>query len=367
VPARPQASRRHHGFVLTAEDILLTVEDMAVIRGTALSGYPGLVTDLGGNPRRLLRAAGLRATDVGSRDTFISYQGVISAVESAAQSTHTLDFGRRLALRQGIEILGPVGVAARTAANVADALAIFETYMHAYSPVIATRISPGDRPERVRFEFSILIDPLPACPQTIELSLGVALRVFRFLIGTDYSPRLVHLPHQPLTPRHEYRDYFGATPRFGDRFAGFTLRTSDLQCRLDQDEIAHEAVVSYLQSVIGRHHHGLVTPVRELVKQLLPTGHATLDVVAAQVRLHPKTLQRRLADESTNFNAVVDEVRKHTAERLLRDTEIALSHLSLELGYAEQSVLSRSCRRWFGRGPAAHRAFLNQNPDPSHP
>src|SRR4029077_20107856 len=32
----------------------------------------------------------------------------------------TADFGRRLALRQGIEILGPVGVAARTAATVAD-------------------------------------------------------------------------------------------------------------------------------------------------------------------------------------------------------------------------------------------------------
>jgi AraC-like DNA-binding protein len=334
---------------------------MAVIRGTALSGYSGLVTELGGNPGRLLRAAGLRARDIGSRDAFISYQGVISAVESAAAATHVADFGRRLARRQGIEILGPVGVAARTAATVADAFAIFEAYIHAYSPAISARVLPADRSDRVRFEFSILIDPLPECPQTIELSLGVALRVFRFLISAEYSPTLVHLPHQPLTPHKEYLRYFSATPRFGDRFAGFTLKTADLQRRLDQDEIAHQAVVAYLQNTIGRQDQGLVTPVRELVKQLLPTGHATLDVVAAQVRLHPKTLQRRLADQGTNFNALVDDVRRHTAERLLRDSEVSLSHLSLELGYAEQRVLTRSCRRWFGRGPAAHRASLNRD------
>jgi hypothetical protein len=32
-----------------------------------------------------------------------------------------------------------------------------------------------------------------------------------------------------------------------------------------------------------------------------------------------------------------------------------LAHLTRELGYAEQSVLSRSCRRWFGCGPNAYR------------
>jgi AraC-like DNA-binding protein len=340
---------------LTAEDNVLTVEDMAVIRGTALSGYPGLVTELGGSPGRLLRAAGIRAKDVGDRDAFISYQGVISAVESAAVTTGTPDFGRRLALRQGIEILGPVGVAARTAGTVADAFAIFDAYMAAYSPSISARIAPTSRAGRSRFEFQILVDPLPPCPQTIELSLGVALRVLRFLVGATYSPILVHLPHQPLTRREDYLGYFNATPRFGDSFTGFTIKTADLRRRLDQDEIAHQAVVAYLQSVIGVRDQGLVTPVRELVRQLLPTGHATLDVVAAQFRLHPKTLQRRLAGHGTNFNALVDDVRKQVAERLLRDTDITLPHLSRELGYAEQSVLSRSCRRWFGRGPAAHR------------
>ncbi len=92
---------------------------MSVVRGTALASYPGLVTELGGDPARLLRAAGIRPSDVEKYEVFIPFRGVLQAVESAAASTATPDFGRRLAQRQGIEILGPVGVAARTSAPAA--------------------------------------------------------------------------------------------------------------------------------------------------------------------------------------------------------------------------------------------------------
>jgi hypothetical protein len=85
---------------------------VSVIRATSLSGYPRLVADLGGDPAELLRAVGVRPQDVGKHDVFLPYRSVIVAIESAAAATATQDFGRRLALRQGIEILGPVGVAA---------------------------------------------------------------------------------------------------------------------------------------------------------------------------------------------------------------------------------------------------------------
>jgi AraC-like DNA-binding protein len=59
-------------------------------------------------------------------------------------------------------------------------------------------------------------------------------------------------------------------------------------------------------------------------------------------------------------------VRRETAEHYLRDTDISLSHLTRELGYAEQSVLTRSCRRWFGCGPSSYRNAVRSVP-PSRP
>ncbi|BBX99225.1 AraC family transcriptional regulator [Mycobacterium lacus] len=327
---------------------------MSVVRGTALSNYSGLVSELGGDPTGLLRAAGIRARDVGNYDAFIPLRAAIRAIESAAEATATPDFGRRLAKRQGIEILGPVGVAARTAATVADALAIFNTFMAAYSPAIVIRIMPLIDPQQSFIAVEFMLDEATPCPQTTELALGVSLGVFRLLMGADYSSLSVHLPHDPLNPQATYVEYFGCRPCFAERTAGFTLRSADLRRTLNHDDVAHRAVVDYLSSItpLGA---GIVESVRTIVRQLLPTGAATLDVVADQFHLHPKTLQRRLADENTTFGALVDQVRKDIADRYLRTTGMSLSHLARELGYAEQSVLSRSCKRWFGSGPATYR------------
>ena len=84
------------------------------------------------------------------------------------------------------------------------------------------------------------------------------------------------------------------------------------------------------------------------------------NLVATQFALHPRTLQRRLAAEGTTFADLVDHLRRDMAVRYLRDTDLGLDHLSRELGYAEQSVLTRSCRRWFGQRPAAERRMLRR-------
>lgn len=343
---------------LTVQDNYLTVEDMSVIRATSLANYPSLVSELGGDPSDLLRASGIRPDDVGRRDVFLSYRNVVHAIESGAEATRTPDFGRRLAQRQGIEILGPVGVAARTAARVSDAFTILDRFMAAYSPAISARITPLDNPERRFFEFQIHIDRLPPHPQTIELSLGVGLRIFRFLLGSSYAPLLVHMPHEPLTSVPDYERYFSSPPRFAERAAGFTIRAADLDCSLDQDELAHQAVVQYLSSVITRHDPGIAGQVQDAIRHLLPTGEASLELTASHLSLHPKTLQRRLAVEGTTFAALMDRIRRESAERYLRDTDMSLTHLTHELGYAEQAVLTRACRRWFGHGPAAHRRAL---------
>ena len=327
---------------------------MSVVRGTSLSNYPRLVRELGGNPVELLRAVGIRLEDVGRYDLFVPFRSAVAAVESAATATATPNFGRLLAQHQGIEILGPVGVAARTAATVADAFTIFENFMAAYSPAISATVTPLDDPTRAFFEFRLLLEGSPPIPQSIELTLGVALRVLRLMLGTDYAPLDVHVPHEPLTAEADYRKYFGCTPHFASRTAGFSLWTTDLAQPLDHDQLANQTAVQYLKLITARDSR-IAQSVRTMVRQLLPTGTVTLELIAAQFTMHPRTLQRRLTDEGLPFRELLDDVRRQTAEHYLRDTSMTLSHLTRELGYAEQSVLTRSCRRWFGTGPADYR------------
>jgi AraC-like DNA-binding protein len=304
----------------------------------------------------LLAAAGIDRAAVGDPEAFISYRGLVAVVEAAAAATGAPDFGRRLALRQGLEILGPLAAAARTAPTTGKAFQALHRYAALYSPAIATSLDVAPGADRARLEFQIALTDLPPHPQVTELSLGVFLRSARVIIGPDFTPLSVHLPHEALTAEADYRRYFGCPVRFAEPYAGVCLRRDDLARPLRSDSAVHEVVQQYLSSITAPLTDRSVTgSVSTLIRRLLPTGNADRDLVAQHLGLHPRTLQRRLADEGATFTGLIDAVRREQADRYLRDTDMPLSRLAGLLGYSEQSVLTRACHRWFGAPGHDHR------------
>jgi AraC-like DNA-binding protein len=338
------------------------IDDMSLIRATSLQGYPDLVRALGGDPAALLRAARIPPGAVGDFDTYLGHRNVIAAIETAATVTGTPDFGRQLAERQGIEILGPVGAAARTARTVGEALAAFSDYLSAYSPSVRVAVASHGDPGQVVVDLRIALQPAPDHRQTTELTLGVALNILKLLLGRTYRPLTVHVPHAALTPARQYEAYYGAPARFAEPFCGFTIRKGDLDRQLTADGSVHQALRAYLDTVVGPGKPDTYESVQQLIRHLLPTGSLGLDAVADQLRVHPRTLQRRLARHGTTFEALVDCARKDLADRLLRDTDMVMSQLAGVLGYSEQSVLVWASRRWFGTTPTQHRRNSRRPP-----
>lgn len=332
---------------------------MILIRGTSLMGFSGLVSELGGDPARLLADVGIADAAIGDYGSFIPYLPLIEVLEAAAEATDSPDFGRRLGARQGIEVLGSVGAAARSAPTVETALTTVTRYLRAYTPALETRVLPHPDPNLACFDFQRTTEDLGSpYPQGIELSLAVALQVFRLLVGRDWVPAQVHIPHQPLVDPADYLEFFGGPVEFGSRRIGFTLRSHDLGLPLSSDASTHDLLVTYLQTIAPFTPQGVVPVVSDLVRRLLPSGSAELATVAGELGMHPRTLQRRLDDEGTTFGELVQDVRRRTAENYLRHTDMSLRHLASELGYLEQSTFTRAGHRWFGMSPMAYRRSL---------
>jgi AraC-like DNA-binding protein len=102
----------------------------------------------------------------------------------------------------------------------------------------------------------------------------------------------------------------------------------------------------------------IVAEVRREVAAQLAADRARLDDVAAALALSPRTLQRKLAEAGTSFQAVHDAARQALAEELLRDARLNLTDVAYMLGYREQSSFNRACREWFGNTPARTRERL---------
>ncbi|MBZ5739828.1 AraC family transcriptional regulator [Nocardioides mangrovi] len=330
---------------------------MILIRGTSLTGFVDLVDELGGDSALLLERAGIARESVGDFGSFISFVAMLQVVEAAADATGTIGFGRRLATRQDIEVLGSVGAAARTAPTVGAAIRTFQRYLRAYTPGAVPRLEPaGDG--RVRFFLQRTL-PGPPYSQAAEVGLGLALRVVRLLVAPGWHPLATELAHRPLGTVEDYERHYESPCTFGQPVTGFVFAASDLDRPLSSDAETHDAMVAYLQSVTSTT-QSTVPMVNDLIRRLLPGGTVELAVVADGLGLHPRTLQRRLEDEGVTFVELVQDVRRRTAENYLRDTDMSLRHLATELGYLEQSTFSRASRRWFGMSPLAYRKALRQ-------
>ena len=80
-----------------------------------------------------------------------------------------------------------------------------------------------------------------------------------------------------------------------------------------------------------------------------------LEQVAAQLHLSPRTLKRRLREQGTGFQAIVDSVRLEQARLLLTETALSVDAIAASLGYSDTSNFNRAFRRWQGLSPAAYR------------
>src|SRR3546814_18636327 len=90
---------------------------------------------------------------------------------------------------------------------------------------------------------------------------------------------------------------------------------------------------------------------RSIATRLLASGNCTNAEVASKLNMHPRTLQRRLKEEGSSFEAIKDDVRRDVAARYLSESDLPLTRISSLLGYSESSVLNRSCPRWFAKSP----------------
>ena len=95
--------------------------------------------------------------------------------------------------------------------------------------------------------------------------------------------------------------------------------------------------------------------IRRAVTEALSHGVPTLSVIASEVGMGPRTLQRRLSAQGHSFQSIVDLARQALASRLLRETELCLAEIALLTGFSEQSGFTRAFKRWAGQTPRSYR------------
>lgn len=328
-----------------------------LIRGTSLRGYRRFVRELGGDPGPLLARYGIPGGVGFEEDTFIPFSAYVHLLEASADELGCPDFGLRMSHWQGLDIFGPVAVIARNARTVLDGVQAVARFLYVHSPALTLGLEPPTEKGNLRFTFAMSEPGLFEVIQAYEISMAVAARIVHLLGGPEARPRTVWFMHDQQGPDASYREVLGCPVRFGRSTCGFELRRSLAGRRIaSADPEASRLAAKYLEARYLPPTARLSERVAQLAQRLLPTGQCSVDAIAGQLALHPRTLQRRLEAEGTRCQDVIDAERRMLAVKYLAKPGLELSQIAGMLGYTEQSALNRSCQRWFAKTPGQLRA-----------
>ncbi len=247
---------------------------------------------------------------------------------------------------------GLIGFTVMTSQTVAQMGSTLARFYHLLNNVY--QIERGR--EDGRFFLRLVPATAEQSQRLVRLSLGVWVQTLRWLTGRH--DLVFDADFTGPTPANAaaYRSLFRGTVRFeqGENTLRGAVDYVDLQLTA-LDPAVHNVLHSETQArlemstqSIGR----FVSEAERLLKTRMDRAEPpTLEALAADLDLPPRTLQRRLDEADLTFRKLVERVRLTQAMGYLRSTDTPLAEIAARLGFANAGTFHRAFKRWTGQAP----------------
>jgi AraC-like DNA-binding protein len=321
-----------------------------------------LVRRVGGDPSSLIARFNLPEDAETARevllplDAFLAFSG---AAEAVIAQTHV-----GLLLAQGMPrgAYGILEYSARSAPSVREAV----LRMCRYSTLLndLTVFSLTEHGGVGRFTMRVPGEPRVNGKVGGECVIAMLVRMARELSGAAWNPRKVWFAHGAPEDLTHLKAFFAADVFEFDRGEnGFELEKRFLDAAVvSADPALLQILDEQLEQVLEHRPRptDLVGEVSDHIRASFRSGEMGIDPVARRMALSARTLQRRLAEQRTSFNAVVDSVRSELARDYLTHSAMVLGEIAYVLGYSELSTFLRAFKRWTGMTPTDFRERAQQ-------
>ncbi len=100
---------------------------------------------------------------------------------------------------------------------------------------------------------------------------------------------------------------------------------------------------------------GLVGEVKRVLLPRMARQETQIGLVAEDLNLSARTLQRKLKDLDTSFQKVLDGLRQEVASYYLEHSSLSIIEITFLLGFKEQSSFNHAFKDWTGYTPKNYR------------
>ncbi|EIT84097.1 araC family transcriptional regulator [Fictibacillus macauensis ZFHKF-1] len=208
--------------------------------------------------------------------------------------------------------------------------------------------------EHCTIELDWLDTNQPGPPLLVGITLAFLLELGRRGTGQPLTARFVEFSHA-MGDLQVLEAYFGCHIRIGSNCNRLTLNRRDLNRPfVSYNAELLEILTPALDQSLGEQEHrrSSTEMVKWIIKRSLTGGRPDIQTVASELGMSDRTLQRRLADEDTNFKHLLTQVRREQAREYLADPSLDIKEVAFLIGYEDQNSFYRAFRLWEGDTPA---------------
>lgn len=328
-----------------------------LIRSAPLAKFADAAQGVGLDAEGMFQYAGVDRQCMVERELHVPERWLADVFDVAQRRSGFDSSGLLVAGTWRMSDFGPLALLLQHQPTLRHALGVFESYRHLRSQVITLRIH--EMGEMALLQLLLQTEREEPGRHPMELSLGSLMAMLRWFLGSGWTPTTVRFSHPAPQQLDLHRRIFGCPLEFGCDSDCIGLQRADLD-RPSPFSDVHLA--RYAKEFVDLLSPGQSAPtslaVRRSMEVLLPQGRCRIEDVAAQLGTSPRTLQRRLGEEGTEFSVVLNEVRRSLASRYLGDPRYPVGQVGALLGFAEPSAFSRWFGAQFGRSPSQWRKRL---------
>ncbi len=183
----------------------------------------------------------------------------------------------------------------------------------------------------------------------------------------DRSPISVRFEHDPPADRSllkHYQQVFRCPVYFNQPHSALVISPTMLQLRLrSPDVLLRDTLEMHAQQQLKslKENYRLSDQVRTLLRSMLADGSPRKEFVAQQMGMNVRTLHRKLAEEQTSYQQILDELRHELALGHLQQDELSIDEIGRRLGFAESRSFIRHFKGIQGVTPGEYRQSLRRS------
>jgi AraC-like DNA-binding protein len=310
--------------------------------------------ELGVPASAVLRNAGLPLGLMDQPRVLLNTEELFALWRAIGQVSTNPAIGLLLGTESKTERFHPVSLAALSTENFGSAVEQMARYKQLTCPEEILQ-EKDDGEWSIKFHWLLADEVEP--PALMECCFAWVLSVARHGTGTRLSPLRLEFvqsrAHLKIIERH-----FGCPATCGAERNAIVFRPADAQrpfVTRNAELLAMLAPQFENELKQESRDENFVERVRLAVQQRLTGRRPTIEGIADALHISSRTLQRRLQDEGSNFQRVLEEARHQLARHYLNNSVLELNEAAYLLGYEDGNSFVRAFRTWEGVPPSRWR------------